>query len=209
MTFLAINQNNYKKKIKTTIMKKISLSIVLMLIAGTAFCQTWVSDPAHSRLGFSISHLMISHVTGNFKQFEIRAVTAKPDYSDAKIELTAQIASINTDVEQRDTHLKSADFFDAQNFTTLVFKSTSWKNTKGNEYKLTGNLTMHGITKVVVLDVTFEGKVPNPMNKKDIAVFTIKGLLKRSDFGVGSKFPAAMVGDEVTINATAELSPAN
>jgi polyisoprenoid-binding protein YceI len=188
-------------------MKKISLSIALMLFTCAAFSQTWVTDPAHSRLGFSISHLMISHVTGNFKQFEIKAVTTKPDYSDAKIEVTAQIASINTDVEQRDTHLKSADFFDAQQFSTLNFKSISVKNVKGNEYKLVGNLTMHGITKPVELNVVFEGKVQNPMNKKDIAVFTIKGLLKRSDFGIGSKFPVAMLGDEVTIEATAELSP--
>jgi len=188
-------------------MKKINLSIALLLFTFAAFSQTWVTDPAHSRLGFTISHLMISHVSGNFKQFEVKAVTSKPDYSDAKIELIAQIASINTDVEQRDTHLKSPDFFDLQKFPTLVFKSTSLKNIKGNEYKLTGNLTMHGITKPIVLDVTFEGKVSDPMSKKDIAVFTIKGLLKRSDFQVGSKFPAAMVGDEVTINASAELSP--
>lgn len=190
-------------------MKRISLSIVLMLLAITAFSQTWVSDAAHSRLGFTISHLMISHVTGNFKQFEVKAVTTKPDYSDAKIEVVAQIASINTDQEQRDTHLKSADFFDATKFTTLVFKSTSITNIKGNDYKLTGNLTMHGITKPVVLDLVFEGKVTNPMNKKDIAVFTVKGLLKRSDFGIGSKFPAAMIGDEVTLNASVELSPNN
>lgn len=190
-------------------MKRISLSIAFILLAITAFSQTWVSDAAHSRLGFTISHLMISHVTGNFKQFEIKAVTTKPDYSDAKIEVVAQIASINTDQEQRDTHLKGADFFDAQQFTTLVFKSTSIANIKGNEYKLTGNLTMHGITKPVVLNLVFEGKVTNPMNKKDIAVFTVKGLLKRSDFGIGNKFPAAMIGDEVTLNASVELSPSN
>jgi len=188
-------------------MKKISLSLVLVLFVSTAFSQTWVTDPAHSRLGFTLSHLMISHVTGNFKQFKITAVTTKPDYSDAKIEVIAQIASIDTDEPQRDTHLKSPDFFDAQKFQTLVFNSTLLKNIKANEYKLTGNLTMHGITRVVVLDVIFEGKVTSPTNKKDIAVFTIKGLLKRSDFGIGTKFPAAMVGDEVTINATAELSP--
>jgi polyisoprenoid-binding protein YceI len=190
-------------------MKKISLSFLLFLFALTTFSQTWVTDPNHSRLGFTITHLMISHVTGNFKQFEIKAVTTKADYSDAKIDVTAQIASINTDVDQRDTHLKSADFFDAQKYPTLVFKSTSLKNVSGNEYLLTGNLTMHGITKSVELNVTFEGKVKNPQNKKDIAVFTIKGLIKRSDFGIGTKFPAAMVGDEVTINASAELSPIN
>jgi polyisoprenoid-binding protein YceI len=190
-------------------MKKISLSIVLILFAFTAFSQTWVSDAAHSRLGFSITHLMISHVTGNFKQFEVKLVTTKPDQSDAKIEVTAQIASINTDQEQRDTHLKSDAFFDAKQFPTLSFKSTSVKNISKNNYQLLGNLTMHGITKPVTLDVVFDGKVTNPMNKKEIAVFTISGVLKRSDFGIGSSFPAAMVGDEVTISATAELSPIN
>src|ERR1035437_8475925 len=152
-------------------MKKIILSIALLLFAVATFSQTWVSDQAHSRLGFSITHLVISHVTGNFKQFEIKAVTSKPDYSDAKIELVAQIASINTDNEQRDAHLKTPEFFDAAQFTTLSFKSTSVKNIKGNEFKLMGNLTMHGVTKPVVLDLIFEGKVTNPMNKKDIAVF--------------------------------------
>lgn len=188
-------------------MKKISLSIALMLFTFTAFSQTWVMDPAHSRLGFSIKHLMVSHVIGNFKQFEIKAVTTKPDYSDAKIEVTAQIASINTEVEQRDTHLKSADFFDAQQFPTLYFTSTSMKKVKGNEYKLLGNLKMHGITKPVKLTIILEGKIQNPKNKKDIVGFTIKGLLKRSDFGIGSKFPVEMIGDEVTLDASAEFSP--
>ena len=190
-------------------MKKISLFLVLVLAALSVSAQTWVSDLGHSHLGFSIKHLAISTVTGNFKQFEIKAVTTKPDYSDAKIEVTAQISSINTDQEQRDTHLKSADFFDATQFPTLNFKSTSVKKVKGNEYKLIGNLTMHGVTKPVELDLIFEGKVQNSMNKKDIAVFTIKGTLKRSDFGIGSKFPSAMVGDVVTLNATSEMSPAN
>jgi len=190
-------------------MKKISLSMVFVLFVFTAFAQTWVSDPAHSRLGFTISHLMISHVTGNFKQFEIKAITTKPDYSDAKIDVIAQIASINTDEVKRDTHLKSEDFFDAQKFSTLSFKSISLKQEKGNHYKLKGDLTMHGITKPVILDIIFEGKVQNPMNKKDIAVFTINGVLKRSDFAIGSKFPVEMIGDEVTIMASVELSPNN
>ncbi len=189
-------------------MKKISLSLALILLTLSALAQTWVTDPAHSHLGFTIKHLMISTVSGNFKQFEIKAVTTKADYSDAKIEVSAQIASINTDQEQRDTHLKSADFFDVKEFPTLNFKSTLVKKGKGNLYKLLGNLTMHGITKAVELDLVFEGKVQNPMSKKDIAVFTINGLLKRSDYGIGIKFPAAMVGDEVTLIATAELSPA-
>jgi len=188
-------------------MKRISLSIVLILFAFTAFSQTWVSDPAHSRLGFTISHLTISHIAGDFKQFDVKVVSTKADHSDAKIEVTAQIASINTEVEQRDTHLKSADFFDAQQYPTLVFKSTSITRIKGKNYRLLGNLTMHGITKPVVLNVTFNGTVINPMNKKETSGFTISGSLKRSDFAIGPKFPEAMVGDKVTLLASAEFSP--
>jgi polyisoprenoid-binding protein YceI len=187
-------------------MKKISLSFVLTLFAFAAFSQTWVSDPAHSRLGFTISHLTISEVAGNFKQFTVKVVATKPDHSDAQVELTAQIASINTDVEQRDTHLKSPDFFDAQKYPTLNFKSTSIKKVKGNNYKLIGNLTMHGITKPVVLDVVFKGSVTNPMSKQLISGFTVTGTLKRTDFDIGSKFPSAMVGNEVNISASVEFS---
>ncbi len=190
-------------------MKKISLSIVVLLFTVTAFSQTWVSDAAHSRLGFSISHLAISSVTGNFKQFEVKATTVKADYSDVKIEVTAQIASINTDNEKRDAHLNSVDFFDAKQFPTLDFKSTTVTKINDKNYKLAGNLTMHGVTKPVVLNLVFEGKITNPMNKKDIAVFKINGILKRSDFGIGSKYPSAMVGDEVKLDASVELSPAN
>jgi polyisoprenoid-binding protein YceI len=187
-------------------MKKISLSFLLISFAFSAFSQTWVSDPAHSRLGFSISHLTISQVTGNFKQFEVKVIASKPDHSDAKVEVIAQIASINTDVEQRDTHLKSPDFFDAQKYPTLTFKSTSIKKVKGNNYRLIGNLTMHGITKPVILNVVYRGTVTNPMNKQQTSGFTLTGTLKRSDFEIGSKFPAAMVGDEVTISASVEFS---
>jgi len=189
-------------------MKRIILAIAFVFVAFTSFSQTWVSDPAHSRLGFSISHLTISNITGNFKQFEVTVVSSKADHSDATVEVTAQVASINTDVEARDNHLKSADFFDVQQFPTLKFKSTSLTKIKGNSYKLTGNLTLHGITRPVNLDVVLNGTVTNPMNKKETTGFSIKGILKRSEFNIGGKFPEAMVGDEVTLIASAELSPA-
>lgn len=190
-------------------MKKISLLIVLMLVTFAVSAETWVSDRSHSKLGFSISHMVVSHVSGSFKQFEVKALTSKADYSDVKIDVVAQIPSINTDDDKRDAHLQTEDFFNSKQFPTLTFKSTSVAHVKAKLYKLKGNLTMHGVTKPVVLDLIFEGKVTNPMNKKEIAVFTVKGLLKRSDFGIGGKFPAAMLGDEVTLDINAELSPAN
>jgi polyisoprenoid-binding protein YceI len=186
-------------------MKKIILSIVLWQFAVFTFSQTWVSYPAHSRLGFTISNFVVSHVTGNFKQFDVKVITTKPDYSDAIINVTARIESINTGIVKRDTHLKSDAFFDAQKYQTLVFKSTSLKNVNGNEYKLSGNLTMHGITKPVVLEVVWKNK--NQSNKKESAVFIIKGHLNRSDFDIGKKYPGASIGNEVTINAFVELNP--
>lgn len=188
-------------------MKKINLLIVLLLFTVFAFSHTWVSDPANSRLEFTISNFLVTHVSGNFKHFEVKVVTTKPDYSDAIINVTANIESINTRIVKRDMHLKSDAFFDAQKYPTLIFKSTSLKNVKGNEYELTGNFTMHGITKPVVLHVVWKNK--NQSNKKETAVFTIKGHLKRSEFDIGNKYAGASIGDEVTINASIELSPIN
>lgn len=189
--------------------KKISLLMVLTLATLAVSAETWVSDRSHSKLGFSISHMVVSHVSGSFKQFEVKAVTSKADYSDVKIDVVAQIQSINTDDDKRDAHLQTEDFFNSKEFPTLTFKSTSVTHVKGKAYKLKGNLTMHGVTKPVVLDLIFEGKVTNPMNKKVLAAFTVKGVLKRSAFAIGAKFPAAMLGDDVTLDINAELSPAN
>ena len=133
--------------------------------------------------------------------------TSKADYSDAQIDLTAKVASINTDVEARDTHLKSADFFDAEKFPTLTFKSTSLKKVSKTKGKLYGNLTFHGITKPVILDVTYFGTVVNAMNNAETAGFQIKGVVKRSDFDLGPKFPEAMLSDNVQIVANVEFSP--
>jgi polyisoprenoid-binding protein YceI len=186
-------------------MKRTSLFFAVMFMAFTAFSQTWVSDGAHSRLGFSVKHLLISEVIGNFKKFEVKAVTTKPEDLNAKIELTAEIGSINTDNDKRDEHLKGVDFFDAAQFSKLTFTSTSLKKISQKNFKLIGNLTLHGITKPTTLDLVFVGKTTNPMNKKEIAVFTIKGVLKRSDFAIGAKFPVAVVSDEVEVFANVEM----
>ena len=186
-------------------MKRIILSIVLLLFTVLTFSHTWISNPANSKLGFTVSNFLVTHVSGDFKHFEVKAVTTKPDYSDAIINVTARIESINTGIVKRDTHLKSDAFFDAQKYPTLIFKSISLKNVKGNEYELTGNLTMHGITKPVVLHVVWKNK--NQSTKKETSVFTIKGHLKRSEFDIGNKY--ASVGNEVAINASIEISPIN
>ena len=188
-------------------MKKITL---IALVAATLLsfrlpdASIWTVDKSHAKLGFTITHLMVSDIEGSFKSFDAKITSSKDDFSDATVELTADINSVNTEDEKRDTHLKSEDFFDAAKYATLTFKSTSFKKVGDNKYKVTGDLSLHGVTKPVVLDAVARTGV-NPMSKKTITGFKISGSLKRTDYGVGSKFPSAMLSDEVIITANAEF----
>ena len=188
-------------------MKKVTivLSAFFFLTAFTALNNIWKSDVAHSQLGFTVKHLGISEISGTFNEFDVTVNTSKPDFSDAVFELSANVGSIDTRVEARDNHLKSADFFDAAKYPTLNFKSTSIKKAGNNKYKLSGNLTLHGVTKPVTMDLEYKGTVENPMSKKQTAGFQVTGLIKRSDFNLGSSFPAAVISDEVRIKADGEF----
>lgn len=189
-------------------MKKYMILAAVMLSALVASAQTtWTNDPQHSRLGFVVKHLMISEIDGRFADFNATVTTSKSDYSDAKITLTAKVASINTDIEARDAHLKTADFFDAEKYPTLTFQSTKIVKVTSKKGFVYGNLTFHGITKPIKLDVTFFGKVINPMNKHTTAGFQVKGVLKRTDYNLGPKFPEALVSNDVMIIANVEFSP--
>ena len=181
------------------------LSIVLF-ISSSVFSQSWTLDKAHAKLGFTVTHLLVSDVEGKFKIFDMNITSSKDDFTDAVIDLSADINSINTDNDYRDNDLKSEKFFNAKQFPALSFKSTSLKKTDTKNYKLYGNLTIHGITKPVVLDVILNGVIQNPMNKKNVAGFKIKGVVKRSDFGIGTSYPGAIVSDEVAIDANVELN---
>ena len=189
-------------------MKKLLLFIQFAVISFGTFAQTkWQNDKAHSQLKFDITHMGVSTVSGAFTDFDATIVSAKPDFSDATFELTAKTASINTGVEKRNDHLKSADFFDAAANPELTFKSTGLKSTGKDKYVLTGNLTMHGVTKPVTLDLTFRGAMENPMNKKQVAGFRATGTVKRADFALGTKFAPPMLSEEVTIIADGEFGP--
>ena len=178
---------------------------VLALSAFTIISGTWKNDAAHSQLGFTVSHLGVSDISGTFNDFEVVVNSSKPDFSDASFELSAKAASIDTRVGMRDDHLKSADFFDAAKYPALTFKSTSLKKAANNKYKIAGNLTIHGVTKAVIMDLAYNGTIENPMNKKPTAGFTLSGTIKRSDFDLGAKFPAPMISDEVQIHASGEF----
>jgi polyisoprenoid-binding protein YceI len=187
-------------------MKKASIFVAgLMMTAATTFGQTWTVDKAHAKMGFSISHMMVSDVDGSFKNFDASITSAKPDFSDAVFTVTAQTNSIFTDNDKRDEHLKGPDFFDAAKNPEVTFKSTSIKKAGNNQYKVYGNLTLHGVTKPVTLDLSFKGPTEHPMNKKQVAGFKVTGTIKRTDFNIASSTPSAMLGDEVTIIANGEF----
>lgn len=189
-------------------MKKLMLIIQFAVISVGAFAQTkWQSDKAHSQLKFDITHLGVSTVSGAFTDFDATIVSAKPDFSDATFELTAKTESINTGVEKRNEHLKSADFFDVAANPQLTFKSTGVKSAGKDKYQLMGELTMHGITKPVTLELWYRGTINNPMNKKPVAGFRATGTIKRSDFNLGTKFAPPMLSEEVTIVADGEFGP--
>jgi polyisoprenoid-binding protein YceI len=183
-----------------------TLAISAFLFAFTVVTSTtWTYDKNHAKVGFTVTHMMISDVDGYFKKADATLTTTKEDFTDAVVEMTAEAASINTDNEKRDGHLQSADFFDVAQFPALTFKSTSFKKTKtANTYIVKGNLTMHGVTKPVTLTAVAKTGT-NPMSKKTIAGFKVTGTVKRSDFGIGGSTPSVIVSDEVQINANAEF----
>lgn len=183
------------------------VAVALLALVSQVNATTWTNDPQHSRLGFVVKHLMISKVSGRFADFTASVTTSKADYSDAKITLTAQTKSVDTDVDARDNHLRSADFFDVEKYPTMTFKSTSIKKTSAKTGIVSGLLTFHGITKSVKLNVTFFGKVVNPMNKKTTAGFQVTGIVKRSDYNLGASFPEAMIANDIHIVADVEFSP--
>lgn len=190
-------------------MKKLFLLVAVLTTALFAFKPaapgTWEADTSHSKLGFVITHLLITDVEGSFKNFESKITSSKPDFSDAVIELSADANSVNTDNDKRDEHLRGEDFLDVAKFPKLSFKSTSVKKVSANKYKVNGNLTFHGVTKPITLDATLRGVTTNPMSKKATAGFKVTGTIKRKDFGFGTKYGNAMLSEEVTLNANTEF----
>ena len=172
---------------------------------------TWKIDPAHSEVKFKVKHLMISNVTGHFNDFSATAQVLNGDFSDAKVSFEADINSISTKNEQRDGHLKSADFFDAANHPKLTFVSKSLKKKSENEYELTGDLTIRGIKKETKLDVVYNGTVKG-FGDTDVAAFELSGKINRKDFGLTwsalTETGGVVVGDDIKLEITAEFNKA-
>jgi polyisoprenoid-binding protein YceI len=190
-------------------MKKVLLTILAAGLTLTGFAQkmTWDVDATHSSVHFTVQHLVISEAEGNFKVFNGTVETTAADFNNAAIKFDIDVASVNTDNEMRDKHLKSEEFFQADKFPKASFVSKSFTKVKGNEYKLVGDLTMRGVTKPVTFDVTYNGNGKDAYGRT-IAAFKMKGKINRMDYGI--KWNAVVeagsaVGNEVELTSRIEL----
>lgn len=171
----------------------------------------WTIDPAHSEVKFKVKHLVISTVTGRFTSVRGTVNAGKPDFSDARVQFEADVNSIDTSNEQRDGHLKSADFFDAANYPTLSFVSASMSPKGGNTYEMIGDMTIRGTKRRITLDVVYNGTVKG--FDGDVAAFEITGKLNRQEFGLRwnamTETGGVVVGDEVKLDIAVELKTAD
>jgi len=193
---------------KTTL-KFIPAMVLVLMITGNIQAQTsWSTDNTHSNVKFSVTHLVISEVEGYFKSFTGTMTATKSDFTDAKIEFTVDISSISTDNEQRDNHLKSDDFFNAEKFPKMTFKSLSMKKLNGNKYELSGNLTIRDITRKVVFQVTYGGIAKDPWGNIK-AGFRASTTINRLEYGLKwnslTEAGGAVVGKDVHISINAEF----
>lgn len=166
------------------------------------FSQTWVFDDAHSNLQFSLSHMMVTEIEGSLKIREATLASQGEDFSDASVRIIADMNSIDTDNEGRDEHLRSKDFFDTEKFPEMLFVSNSFSKTEENTYKVSGDLTFHGITRPVVLDAIATVAV-RPYDHKTIVGFKVKGEIRRTDFDISTETPGTLLGNEVSIKVNA------
>jgi polyisoprenoid-binding protein YceI len=185
------------------------LLFAFMTAVSPVFAQTWSIDKVHSGVGFNIGLLGITDMHGSFTTVDLKADAAKPDFSDVKVDLTIDVNSVNTNFDRRDGFLKSPDFFDTAQFGTIAFKSTGITRVKGNNYKLSGDLTMHGVTRLVILDLSYNGTTTNPINKKTVAGFKVTGNIDRTQFGLGPKFPSQMLANLVRLDGNIILNAEN
>jgi polyisoprenoid-binding protein YceI len=188
-------------------MKRLAfVSGVLALAAPLAIAQasTWTADPAHSEVGFSITHMAVSNVHGRFGHITATIVYNDADVTKSTVNATIDVAGIDTGEEARNNHLKSDTFFDVAKFPTATFTSTSVAK-NGDNLIIVGDLTLHGVTRSVSLNAEGpRGPVPG-MDHKPHAGFSATTTIKRKDFGIGASFPAAAIGDEVKLNIELEV----
>jgi polyisoprenoid-binding protein YceI len=170
--------------------------------------KKWLIDQAHSEVGFTVKHLLISTVRGHFANFEGGVTASDETFGDAKVTFSAEAKSITTNNAMRDGHLQSPDFFDTANFPQITFISKSFTNDGEKKYKLSGDFTMRGVTKEITLDVVFNGAVNDAYGKR-VASFDVSGIIKRTDYGVNwnavLEAGGLSVSEDVLLEATIEI----
>ncbi|WP_251555172.1 YceI family protein [Neobacillus muris] len=171
----------------------------------------WALDPAHSSVDFSVRHMMIANVKGSFNSFNAVIEADPADLTTASIEFTVDTSSVDTRNADRDAHLVSADFFDVENYPALTFKATTIEKTDEGEYKVTGDLTLRGVTKQETFDVTFEGQGKDPWGNEKVG-FSANSTLNRSDYGLvwnaALETGGVLVGDKVKVNLQIQAAKA-
>jgi polyisoprenoid-binding protein YceI len=193
-------------------MKRLLISAAVVATSFSLQAQTkWVIDPVHSSVNFNIEHLVISEVEGKFKTYNGTISATKPDLTDAVIDFAVDIKSIDTDNDMRDKHLISPDFFEADKYPQMTFKSTSLKKLSGNKYLLSGNLTIHGVTKPAKFDVTYGGTAKDSYGNTK-AGFKAKSVINRYDYGLKynslTEAGGATLGKEVEIDLKLQFAQA-
>ena len=184
-----------------------SLLSAVLLLALPAAASTWEVDPAHSVSSFTVRHMMVSNVRGDFGKTTGTVVEDDKDITKSVIDLTVDATTVNTRQEKRDAHLKSPDFFDVAKFPTLTFKSTKITKVSDSKLKVEGNLTIHGVTKPAVFDAEVTPPITSGgQTSKGVSAVT---KLNRKDFGLNwnkaLETGGVLVGDEVTVNVELEL----
>jgi polyisoprenoid-binding protein YceI len=193
-------------------MKKLFLLAAVALISVATFAQTkWNLDNSHSNVRFTVPHLVISEVEGSFKKFNGSITSAKPDFTDAVVNFDVDVNSINTDNDMRDKHLKGDDFFNAEQYPNMTFKSTSFKKVSGNKYALYGNMTIRNVTKPVKFDVVYGGTAKDGYGNTK-AGFKASATINRFDYNLKwnalTEAGGATVGKDITIDLKLEFAQA-
>lgn len=165
--------------------------------------KKWLIDPTHSEIGFKVKHMMFTNVSGNFQNYTASIETQGDDFENAKIEFSGDIDSITTNNADRDAHLLSADFFDAEQFPKIIFESTSFIKNNEASFELKGNLTLHGITKPVTLETEFSGLMKDPWGNTKAGLI-LSGKINRKDWNLNwnstLETGGVLVGEEVKLN---------
>jgi len=188
---------------KNRLFLALTLAGTLLSVHAYAQTSTWAIDPAHSSVNFEIVHMGVSHVHGAFGNVKGVVTLNEKDITKSSVAATIDTTTVSTGVAQRDTHLKSADFFDVAKNPAMTFQSTSLTNS-GGKLRLIGDLAINGVTRSVSLDL--DGPTPpQTMQGKTISGFSASGTIKRSDYGFGAKFPPPLIGDEVKFTVDVEI----